>query len=59
MSEKRVVFDGKNHAEIAAFMGILNYDPQSRGIQVDTPNGQVVAFPGDVIVCDDGEWRVE
>jgi hypothetical protein len=59
VSEQRVLFDGSNHHEIAAFMGIVNYDPRSRGLPVDTQNGQVVALPGDVIVCDDGEWRVE
>ena len=54
-----IVFDGCNHKQIAEWMGILNYDPHSRGIPIDTPNGQVVALPGDTIVCDGGEWRVE
>ena len=45
-----VQFTGANHHEIAQFMGIVNYDPSSRGIPIATLEGELLARPSDWIL---------
>jgi hypothetical protein len=43
-------FDSTNQREIAAWMGIVNYDPNARLIHIATLEGVMVAQPGDWII---------
>jgi hypothetical protein len=43
-------FDGTNQAAIAAWMGIVNYDPNARLIHIATLEGVMAAQPGDWII---------
>ena len=45
-----IQFTGANHAEVAKFMGIINYDRNSRGIPIATLEGELVAGPGDWLI---------
>lgn len=45
-----IQFDGKNQEEVARFMGVVQYDRHSRGIEIDTLEGTHLARPGDWII---------